>query len=107
MAAARFVLLTAGFALGTIVAGWWTVPVMGAAWGLAAARTWRPALTAALSAGLAWGLLLVWTALTGPAGKLASTLGAIAGVPGAVFVIATLLLPVLLAGLSARVVRRV
>ena len=106
MAAVRFAFLTAVFAVGTMVAGWWTVPLFGAGWGLAAARTPRPALTAAVSAGLAWGLLLAWTAATGPVGKLVNVLGAIAGVPGVAFVIATLLLPVLLAGLAAHVVRR-
>jgi hypothetical protein len=106
MALIRFVLLTAVFAMGTAVAGWWAVPLLGAAWGWTAARTRRPAMTAAIAAGLAWGSLLLWTASAGPAGKLVTMMGTIADVPGAVFVVATLVLPVLLAGLSARVVRR-
>ena len=105
MTAVRFAGLTIMFVAGTIMVGWWALPVVGACWGLMMWRDRRPALTAALAAGSAWGALLLWDA-AGPVGKLTETLGKIAGVPGVVFVAATLALAVLLAGLSARVVRR-
>ena len=35
-------MLAAAFALGTVVIGWWAVPVIGAAWGLAAAPDKKP-----------------------------------------------------------------
>ena len=101
--AVRLVLLTAACIAGTAALGWWAVPVIGAAWGLVGRGTARPILTVATAALLAWAVLLIWSALSGPVASLAATLGAIAGVPGAVFVILTLALPFGLAGCAAAV----
>ena len=90
-------LLIAGFSLTTLIFGWWSVPLVAAGWGWMASSSRRPALTAGLAATLSWGLFLVWSALTGPVALLASKLGDLAGVPGAMFVALTLLLPFSLA----------
>jgi hypothetical protein len=99
----RMGLLTIAFVVGTIGFGWWSVPVIGLAWGLVAWSSSRPAGAAGVAALLAWALLLAWTATTGPLLVLINKLGAVAQVPGAVFVVFTLLLPFALAGTAAAV----
>ena len=95
-----WLLLVAAFGLATALLGWWTVPVLGALWGLAATggRLW---LGAALAAAAAWAVLLTLTALAGPVGELAVKLGGVMGVPGVFLVLLTLLFPALLAGSAA------
>src|SRR6266852_7908837 len=98
--ALRLVLLTTAFTLATVWFGWWSVPVLGVAWGLVG-RGGRPAVEGGLAAGAGWGLLLLWSARVGPVGTLAQKLGALAHVPGAVFIGLTLVLPSLLAVTAA------
>ena len=105
MSAIRITLLSLAFIAVTAVFGWWGVPLLGLTWGIVGRSTARPALTAGTAAGLAWALILAWSAVVGPVGALAGKLGGIASAPGAVFVGLTLLLPVALASLAARVVR--
>ena len=95
--------LTAGFLLCTVLFGWWSVPVLGLAWGIVARKTAWASLIAGFSAMAAWGLLLVWSAVLGPVGTLVTKLGEVARVPGATFIGVTLLLPFLLAAFAAAV----
>ncbi len=92
------VLLVGAFALATALLGWWTAPVLAAAWAL-----WNPdrrwaAFTSASAAALAWALLLLWTAGHQGVGNLAAKLGASFGVPALAVVALTLVFPALLAG---------
>jgi len=102
----RLVLLSLAFAAATLVFGWWSTPLLGLAWGFLGRGTSRPALAAGLAASTGWVLLLGWSAALGPVPLLAGKLGAIAGMPGMVFVALTVLLPFLLAFAAARVTRR-
>src|SRR4051812_19379124 len=105
MSGVRISLLAVAFVAATVVLGWWGVPLLGIAWGIVGRSTARPAVTAGVSAGLAWVLILVWSAFMGPVGLLAGKLGGIASLPGAIFIVMTMILPVALASLAARVVR--
>ncbi|MBI4501489.1 MAG: hypothetical protein HY700_10040 [Gemmatimonadetes bacterium] len=97
----RWLLLTIAFVLVTHVFGWWAVPLLGAIWGLVGKDTVRPAIMAGVAAASAWALLLGWSGLVGPVGTLAAQLGALAAVPGVLFVGLTLVVPFLLAGSAA------
>ena len=99
--ALQIALLALAFALATTTLGWWTVPVLGGVWGVVAAPWERPGRVAALAAGLAWAVLLVWGMLTAPSLLLAGKVGGVMGVPGAVLIAATVALPVVLAGTAA------
>ena len=81
--ALKILLLGSAFALGTIVIGWWAVPVLGAAWGLVGPNRKRAPLFAAVSAGWGWVLLLLWTAWQGPLLTLADRAAGVIGVGGA------------------------
>jgi len=95
------VFLTAAMLLGTIGLGWWTVPLLGAAWGASGPINRRLATSAALAGALAWALLLAGSAFGGPVGQLAGTLGGIFRLPGFIVILLTLLFPALLAGSAA------
>ncbi len=100
----RIVVLAVAIGLATAALGWWVVPMIGAAWGFVATAETRPVVTAAAAAALAWGALLGWTALRGPAGKLAATAAPILGLPDDWMLFAvTLLYPALLAAAAATV----
>ena len=95
--ALRLILLAAAFALATLALGWWTVPLLGAAWAvLDSGRRWT-AVTASLGATLGWAALLLWNASYSAYGTLQSRVGAIFGAPGALLVVVTLLLAAALA----------
>ena len=97
----RIVLLAAALALGTVVAGWWALPVLGAVWGLInGGRRWVGSQTIAAGA-LAWGALLWWTATVGPFALLVSKTSAIMGLPPAVLFALTVLFGGLAAGSAA------
>lgn len=101
MSLLRVLILAVAFGCATILLGWWGVPVLGAVWGVVGRSTRYPAVTAAVAAATGWALILVWTAAVGPLARLVEVLGGIAGVPGAVFVTLTLVVPAMLAGLGA------
>lgn len=61
----RLALLTLAFGLGTYAFGWWSVPVIAAAWGFMTAGAPRPAARAATAVLLAWLLLLFVPQLLG------------------------------------------
>ena len=96
-----WLVLLAAIALGTAVLGWWAVPVVAAVWGLATpvkkGTWWR----AAVAASGAWALLLLFTAIQGPVGELASKVGAVFALPGFAFVLLTLLFPAVMAASAA------
>jgi hypothetical protein len=103
--AVAFIALTLGFAGATMAVGWWGIPIVGAAWGVWAGRDARPGVMiaplAATSAVAAWTGLLIWTGVRGPLGLLATTLGAVIGLPAAVLVVVTLGFAALLAWSAA------
>jgi hypothetical protein len=98
---ARAALLGAAIALGTVVAGWWAVPVLGAVWGAADRRGRRPALTAALGGALGWAGLLAWDAARGPVRSFAGTVGGVVHLPGWALLLATVLFAAALAAAAA------
>jgi hypothetical protein len=93
-------LTAVAFALGTWGFGWGAVAVIGAVVGLAQVSE-RPVRTAAAGAGLAWGGLLLWGALTGPLPALAGVLGGIVGLPSVAVVVLTLVFAMAVAGAAA------
>jgi hypothetical protein len=97
-------LLAVAMAVGTWWLGWWAVPVIGAAWGVARYGQ-HSAWTAAVAAALAWVLLLGLLALRGPVGDLARIVGGALTLPGWVLVLATVVFPAALAGTAARLSR--
>jgi hypothetical protein len=90
-------------AAGTVIAGWWTVPVLAAAWVRVAPRSRGAVRSCMLGAALGWGLLLGWTALEGPVELLARRAGGVFELPRWGLLVATVLFPALLAGAAARV----
>lgn len=94
-------LLTAAFAAGTVAIGWWAVPIIGAAWGLAATPDKRPARIAGASALLAWAALLCVAMIGGPAMRVAESVGTIMTIGSGGFVLLTLLFPFALAATAA------
>lgn len=89
----------------TWFAGWWMVPVLGAAYGAWAARRRLALVTATLSAVLGWGALLAYDASAGPLGRLLQVLGALFRLPGAAIVVLTLAYAALLAVSAAALAR--
>ena len=98
-----FAVLVLAFGTGTVVFGWWTVPVIGLIWGVIAPSRVQAGVAAAIAAALSWGLLLSWTATQGPIGTLARSVGGIFGVPTLAFFGITLVFAALLAGSAALV----
>ncbi|MBM4193407.1 MAG: hypothetical protein FJ202_03375 [Gemmatimonadetes bacterium] len=83
----RTVLVAAAFAAGTFIA-WWMVPVAAAAFGYMTARDRGGPIVAGLAAILAWGGLIAWNAMVGPATEVAALLGGVLQVrPSAVYVL--------------------
>jgi hypothetical protein len=89
-------------AAGSIIAGWWTVPVLAAVWVRVVPRLRGAVRSCMLGAALGWGLLLGRTALEGPVALLARRAGGVLELPGWGLLVATLLFPALLAGAAAR-----
>jgi len=94
--------LVAAFALASWL-GWWAIPAVAALWGMLRPATWRPMLSAALAASLGWGFWLLLDAVQGHGalGRLGARLGGILAVPFPLLLLATLLLPGLLAWSAA------
>lgn len=96
-----WLILTATIAVGTMFVGWWSVPLLAAAWGLLSTRIGRAAVEAALAGVVAWAILLAVTALDGPVWYLAGNLGGVFQLPGPLILLLTVLFPALLAGAAA------
>ena len=96
------ILLTGIMALGTILLGWWAVPVLGLIYGI-----WRGAGRAVAVAGGSafggWSLLMAWNWTAGPVWELSESLGAVMGLPGGALMLATALFPAMLASTAASV----
>jgi hypothetical protein len=100
--AGSFAVLVAAFALAAKL-GWWTVPLVGALWGLLRPRLPRPALSAAAAAGLAWVLWLGFDAVRGQGalGVLATRLSGVMRLPVSALFLVAILFPALLAWSAA------
>lgn len=85
----------------TLLAGWWTVPALGALWG---AR--RSPFVAGVGALMGWGGLLAWQATRGPVGPLATQVAEILSLPAPALPALTVLFAGLL-GWSAATVSHV
>jgi hypothetical protein len=91
------VLLAIAMVAATAVGGWWGVLAAAFVWGAWSGRAGGVAIAAVC----AWGSVLVWTAVSGPLPALVAALGTIAGAPGWVLVVATLVFPAVLAWSAA------
>jgi hypothetical protein len=87
----QIALLGVAVALGTLVLGWWVVPVIGMTWGLVARDRERPQLVVAMAAGLGWALLILWTATQGPVGQVARRAAGVMEMPGPMLALMTVL----------------
>ncbi len=87
----------------TVGLGWWAVPLVGALWGVVAARETWPVTTIAAAAGLSWVVLLGWAAVQGPVLGVANTLGATVSLPGWGVLLLAVVFPTVLAGSAAGV----
>jgi hypothetical protein len=94
------VLLAEAFAVATFGLGWWTVPIIAAAYALASTNPNR-ARTAAVCALGGWATLLLLDTAKGPVGAMATRLGGVMGLPGFVLLLLTLIFPALLAWSAA------
>lgn len=102
-----FVGAVAAMALGTWMIGWWTVPIVGAAWGWAKRTDPATPLLAGGAGMVAWGALLVVSASGAPAGSVSAAVGQAMRVgPGALSAL-TLAYAGLLAASGAAVARAV
>ncbi len=97
----RTAILALAFALATYAVGWWSVPVLGAVWGVVTPGGGRAGRTAALAAAAGWVLLLGWIGVRGPVLAVADVVGRILALPAPVLIAVTLLLPAALAGSAA------
>ena len=95
--------LAAVTAVASAWVGWWTVPLVAAAWAFARHGEGRPISTSAVSASLAWVVLLGITAFQGPVGELSRQVGGVMGISGLGPLVLTLLYPAALAGAAAAV----
>ncbi len=93
--------LGVAMALGTWWVGWWVVPVLGAAWGVARYGAY-PSATAGVAGALGWMLLVGAAALRGPMGDVSRVLGGALSLPGWVPLLITLAFPAALAAAAAR-----
>jgi len=91
-------------ALGTWWLGWWAVPVLGAAWGVARYGAY-PSATAGVAAALGWLLVLGVQATRGPMGEVSRTLAGALGMPGWTPLLAAALFPAGLGAAAARLAR--
>ena len=102
---ARALLLAEAFAVATYGIGWWSVPIIAAAWALFSSDAKRARFAALCAAG-GWATLLLLDAARGPVAAMASRLGGVIGVPSVVLLLVTLLFPALLAWSGAALMPR-
>lgn len=98
----RMALLGVAIALGTVLVGWWIVPLLGALYGVVARGTPWPGLVAGLAGGIGWGGYLAIVGFGGaPISKFAGDLAHAMSLPTWGPHVATLLFPAALSGLAA------
>jgi hypothetical protein len=95
------VLLAEAFAVATFGLGWWTVPLIAAAYALASTNPNRARIAGLCALG-GWATLLLLDAAKGPVGAMATRLGGVMSLPPAVLWILTLVFPALLAWSAAK-----
>jgi hypothetical protein len=102
MSALRILILALFVALGTILIGWWAVPVVALAYGVLARARKRPGAVAALAAALGWGGYLAVMSFGGaPVGALATRLSVSMQLPAWGVLALTLAFPAFLAGTAS------
>lgn len=99
------VLLAEAFAVATFGLGWWTVPLVAAAWAGFSTDEHR-ARIAALCAMGGWATLLALDFARGPVATMGTQLGGVMGLPPVVLYMLTLIFPALLAWSAATLVPR-
>jgi hypothetical protein len=97
----RLAMLAVLIAAGTMLLGWWSVPVLGLLYGGARGAGKGRALEAGVGAALGWAGVLAWSAPLGPVWQLAGRAGGIFGLPGWGFLALTLVFAGLLAATAA------
>ncbi len=98
----RALILAIVITLGTVLVGWWVVPLVAAAFGVLQRKAPAPGLVAALSGALGWGGYLAVVAFGGgPVSGFAGALATSMKLPGWAPLVATLVFPALLAGPAA------
>jgi hypothetical protein len=96
----KFALLAEAFAVTTFGLGWWSVPLLAAAWGLAS-RNPRKAGFAAFAALVGWATLLLLDVARGPVGTMGTQLAGVMKLPAFALYALTLIFPMLLAWCAA------
>jgi hypothetical protein len=96
-------LLAALMTAATWICGWWGVAVMALIVGGVYRAEGGRARRAALAAVEGWALLLIFDAMAGPFGHVASTIGGAMSIPAGALLMVTLLFPALLAWSAAMV----
>ena len=104
--AARVALFGALTAGGTVVTGWWIVPILAGLWVRVLPSDRGAVGTVMLGAVTGWLLLLGIVALQGPAAALGAVCSAILHLPRWGFLLVTLIFPAALAGAAAVLARR-
>ena len=97
----KAILIAELFAVATYALGWWTVPLIAAAWGFVS-RDENVAPYTALCAMAGWATLLLLDAAKGPVANMAARLGGVMGIPSVLLYVLTLLFPALLAWSAAK-----
>jgi hypothetical protein len=92
-------------AAGTVLEGWWTVPVLATMWVRVLPHARGPVRTCMLGASLGWSALIGWTALEAPLTPLLRRVGGVLQLPDWGLIAVTILFPALLAGAAARAAR--
>ncbi|MCC6931439.1 MAG: hypothetical protein IT359_20795 [Gemmatimonadaceae bacterium] len=108
MVVLRALILAIVITLGTVLVGWWIVPLLAAAFGVLMRDVRTPGLLAALGGALGWGGYLAVVAVGGgPVAGFAGALATSMKLPGWAPLVATLVFPALLAGPAAYLGARV
>jgi len=97
------VVAVAVMAGGTVLVGWWALPVLGVGWGVVENRSRYPGLLGALAGALAWAGLLAYAAVSVGIDQIAVITGGVLGVPAAASYALTIAFAALLAGSAATV----
>ena len=105
-AALNMIAFIIAIALATALIGWWTVPIVAAAWTYALPRR-AGVLYAALAGAFAWGVLLVWASQSAPVTPVDTLLTQILGVPARSLIALTLAYGALLSGAAALLVQAI
>lgn len=95
-----FVLLAEAFAVTTFGLGWWSVPLVAAAWGLSSSRPGK-AKFAGFAASGGWATLLLLDVAKGPVATMGTQLGGVMRLPAVALYALTFIFPALLAWSAA------